>query len=176
MKTVYIFLCLFLAASLPGCGFRPVYSTLPGDERPLYGAVMLASVSAPESVRHIVNAGLERRFPYVDGKIPAYVLDVSVGESADELAVQIDATVTRFNYRLDADYVLVHKRTGRRSTGRTAASASFNVVPSEYSTLYAQRRAKEKAARMLVERLERHLLPELLRDAGKNAPSSGPDA
>ena len=45
--------------------------------------------------------------------------------------------------------------------GSAEAVASFNVVDSQYATLFAEEAAREKAARTLIERIERNILLRL---------------
>jgi len=92
------------------------------------------------------------------GETAKYGLSVAATETAQRLAVQIDASVTRYNYRLNARYTLLDLETGERINGRARATTSFNIVSSQYSTLFAERAAQEKAARLLAEKIERDLL------------------
>ena len=82
--------------------------------------------------------------------------------------MQIDASVTRYNYRLVGRYTLVERATGARYSGRVTSIASFNVVNSQYSTLFAEDAAREKAATQLVEDIERDILLKLS-DANEKA-------
>lgn len=152
MKRFFLFLtALFLAA----CGFRPLYATAEGGGTGLT-QMALVKVDAPEAIGDVVNRAFERRIRGGDDAL--YDLSVKASEQAERLAVQIDASVTRYNYRLVGDYTLVERSTGKRFTGNVISIASFNVVNSQYSTLYAEEQAKEKAAAQLVEDIERDVL------------------
>lgn len=147
---------LLLATS--ACGFRPIYATPDNGAAPLNQLVAIRSVAAPESVEPLVVRALNDRLVLKDGQIPQYDLYVEVRESAGRLAVQIDATVTRYNYRLLGSYTLVNLDTGARVQGSARAVTSYNIVSSQYSTLFAEKTAQEKAARLLAEEIERDLL------------------
>lgn len=158
MRIIAIMTVLFLAA----CGFRPLYATAEGGGTGLT-RMALVKVEAPEAIGDIVSRAFERRITGGDGAL--YDLSVKASEQAERLAVQIDASVTRYNYRLVGDYTLVERGSGKRYTGSVTSIASFNVVNSQYSTLYAEEQAKEKAAAQLVEDIERDVLLKL--DAAK---------
>lgn len=154
--------CLIAAAlltlTLSGCGFRPIYATPADGAAPLNQRVAVRQVAAPETIAPLITTALNDRIVLREGESPRYDLLVQASERAERLAVQIDATVTRFNYRLQARYTLVDRETGRRVNGNAQALTSYNIVTSQYSTLFAERTAQEKAARLLAEEIERDLL------------------
>lgn len=143
-----------------GCGFRPIYAT-PEGEAPAIRQVRLERVAAPESVAPVLTDALNARLTPGEGAAPRYALFVEAGERAERLAVQLDATVTRYNYRLTGRYTVVDQETGDRFDGGARAVTSYNIVSSQYSTLFAERNAVEKAARQLAEEIERDLLLRL---------------
>ncbi|GJL95348.1 MAG: hypothetical protein DHS20C05_17530 [Hyphococcus sp.] len=140
------------------CGFKPIYATPQGKSAPLSQLVTIGAIKAPDTVRLQITEALNDRISLKDGETPEYELIVAVKETAQQLAVQIDATVTRYNYRLNANYTLVDLKTGERINGKAQAVTSYNIVSSQYSTLFAERTATEKAARLLSEEIERDLL------------------
>ena len=148
----------FAAATLAACGFKPIYATTDAGGAPLIQKIALADVRGSEAIVPLVSDALEDRIVLKEGESPRYDLIVSAAESAQQLAVQIDASVTRYNYRLNARYSLIDRETGQRVNGRARAVTSFNIVNSQYSTLVAERSAQEKAARLLAEEIERDLL------------------
>lgn len=155
MKRILLLLAALLLAA---CGFRPLYATPEGGGTGLT-QMALVNVDAPEAIGDVVTRAFERRIR--GGESALYDLSVKASEQAERLAVQIDASVTRYNYRLVGDYTLIERATGKRYTGNVVSIASFNVVNSQYSTLYAEEQAKEKAAAQLVEDIERDVLLKL---------------
>ncbi len=143
---------------MTGCGFRPIYATNADGSPPLNQLVAIRHVAAPDTVRSLIGDALHDRILLKEGQNPKYDLYVKAKESAERLAVQIDATVTRYNYRLRAEYTLVNLEDGTRRNGTATAVTSYNIVSSQYSTLYAERTAQEKASRLLAEEIERDLL------------------
>lgn len=158
-----------LTLALAGCGFKPIYATPENGAASLNQLIAVRQVSAPESVAPLINDALERRIVLREGETPHYDLYIQANEQAERLAVQIDATVTRFNYRLIANYRLVDLRSGERFTGNASAVASYNIVTSQYSTLFAERTAQEKVARLLAEEIERDILIQLAANDASNA-------
>ncbi len=159
-----------VALLLSACGFEPLYATNESATRPALQSVRLAGVKASDIARPAVTRALARRTaPAALESEAEYELEVTVRELAQALAVQIDDSVTRYNYRLLADYVLTPRNGGKEIKGKAEAVASFNVVASQYSTLYAEESAREKAARALAEKIERDILLEF---AGADDPDS----
>ena len=151
-----------LAASLflSACGFKPLYETRETDNFSSLGNVTLSNVVGSEGAIPYVRDAFDRRTP-ADASEADYSLFIDVDEIAVRLAVQVDASVTRYNYRLNGKYQLTNRQTGERITGSSQAFASFNVVTSQYSTLFAERSTREKAADMLADQIEQSILLEL---------------
>ncbi len=152
-------IALAAATVLPACGFQPLYATNADGTAGLHN-VALVSVGAPEEIEAVVIRAFKRRMA-VDTAGAPYELLLSTSEQAERLAVQIDASVTRYNYRLVGNYTLVERKTGKSFKGVVTSIASFNVVDSQYSTLYAEEAAREKAAGQLAEDIERDILLKL---------------
>jgi LPS-assembly lipoprotein len=150
---------LILAISMlaTACGFQPIYAT-PAGTSPVIRQVAVQMVAAPESIAPEIRTALDTRLAPGEGVAPRYDLFVDVKEVAEQLAVQIDATVTRYNYRLYGNYTLVDRNTGDTFRGPISAVTSYNIVSSQYSTLFAEKTALKKAARLLAENIERDIL------------------
>lgn len=151
---------------LTSCGFQPIYATeqVAGSEGgtiALNQRVAIRQILAPEDVAPLIEDAVGARLPIDAATTPEYGLFLNVEESAQRLAVQIDASVTRYNYRLDGSYTLLNLAEGTRIFGSVGSVTSYNIVSSQYSTLFAENTAREKAARQLAEELERELLIRL---------------
>ncbi len=151
-------ICMLILSS---CGFKPIYATPDGADAAVNREIAIARVSAPEEVHLFVVDALHDRIVLKEGQAPKYNLHVVATEDAQRLAVQIDATVTRYNYRLNGRYQLVNLENGERLSGSVRAVTSYNIVSSQYSTLYAENNAREKAAKLLAENIERDILLRL---------------
>jgi len=157
-KAGLLFAAVAGCLALAGCGFKPIYAVSEGGAAPLNQRVAIGAVVAPEEVHPLIVSALTDRIALKNGETPKYELTVDAKETAERLAVQIDATVTRYNYRLNARYALRDLSTGETTNGRARAVTSYNIVSSQYSTLFAEQTAQEKAARLLAEEIERDLL------------------
>ena len=158
MRLFAIILSTLIVSS---CGFKPIYATPEGAAAPINKQIAIGPVTAPEEVHLFITASLGDRMVLRVGETPKYELTVVASEVAQRLAVQIDATVTRYNYRLNGRYSLRDLKTQKVIKGRVRAITSYNIVSSQYSTLFAERAAREKAARLLAEDIERDILLRL---------------
>lgn len=157
-QTVFRAALMLSLLTATACGFTPIYATPDGVSAPATREIEVTSVSAPEDLHVILVEALRGRLDADDDVTPKYGLSVVADESARPLAVQIDATVTRYNYRLSGRYRLRDLATGKVITGSASAITSYNIVSSQYSTLYAERTARQKASRLLSEKIEQQIL------------------
>jgi len=137
--------CLLLGA----CGFHPMYGR------------SLAPALATIYVEPIAERdGYELRNTLIDalqsdgdkaGKI--YSLKVTLNESSQGIALQNDATITRYNNRLEARYVLSDMKGTVLTSGTQTELSAYNVVQSPYATLTAQQDASKRAAQDVAERI-----------------------
>ncbi|MEL6360428.1 MAG: LPS assembly lipoprotein LptE [Pseudomonadota bacterium] len=155
-------LVMLLSLSVAACGFKPLYAVDQRGDKSGLRTVNLVSIDTSEEVEPFLQEAFGRR-TVSEGEAATYDLFITAAERAERLAVQIDSTVTRYNYRLLGRYTLVNRKTGKTTKGRGTAVASFNVVSSQVSTLSAEKTAREKAARVLVEEIERDILVRLER-------------
>ena len=155
-------IALFVATlALQACGFKPVYATQEAGTAALNRRVSIRQIVAPDDLAPTLEDAVRARLPADPDVEPEYALFLKVDESAQRLAVQIDASVTRYNYRLDGSYTLVNLADGKRLFGSVGSVASYNIVSSQYSTLFAENNARDKAARQLAGSLEQELLLRL---------------
>ena len=163
-RTGAALLMMFAAA---GCGFKPIYAAPEKGGSAATELVSITAVEGPEEIAPLVQRSLQRRIFLPEGVTPQYALSVQVIERAERLAVQIDATVTRYNYKLYGSYTITDNVSGATARGSSQAVTSYNIVSSQYSTLYAETAAKEKAAKLLAEEIERDLLIRFAENNGK---------
>ena len=145
-RSAIIAACVLLA----GCGFRP-----------LYGHSNLAPEMASIYVEPIADRdGYELRNTLIDllhsdgetaGK--AYRLKIVLNENSQGIALQNDASITRYNNRLEARYTLSDTRGNVLTTGTQTELSAYNVVQSPYSTLVAEQDASKRAALDVAERI-----------------------
>ncbi len=138
---------------LAGCGFHPLYGT---RTAPQLASVYVEPI--PE------RDGYEMRNSLIDlfnsdgqeaGK--RYRLKVTLNEASQGIALQNDATITRYNQTLDARFVLSDAQGNEVYQGEQSELTAYNVVQSPYATLAAQQDASKHAAQDLAERIRLQL-------------------
>jgi len=154
---------LFAIIIVGACGFQPLYGS--GQRSNAEGGATveeLASVhitAIPSRVGQILrNDLLDRLNPFGEPKSPQYSLSVELEEAKEGLAIQIDDTITRFNLTLTANYFLTDARTGTTLiAGSLRATASYNVLQSDFANVIAERDAQQRAARNVADELKTRL-------------------
>ncbi|MBM3554060.1 MAG: hypothetical protein FJX47_00725 [Alphaproteobacteria bacterium] len=139
----------FLALGLGGCGFRPLYGDASGE------AVIAAlqDIDIPQiSDRvgwRIRNYLVDRVTPTGSATRARYELAIAVAPRTEGLAVQRDATVTRYNLWVSAEFKLLDRRANRVPVmvGTSHSVAAYNSLTADYATVIAQRDAEDRAAR-----------------------------
>jgi LPS-assembly lipoprotein len=151
---------LGLALSLAACGFRPLYGRYganPGAQR-IFSSIYVRPIETERVGYQLRNSLIDllRASPSPSGAI--YRLDVRLKETRQGVAVQQNASITRYNYTLEADYTLIDSRSGKVITKGTQSTLSaYNVMPSSatsaYSTLMARQDAQKRAAEDIAYRI-----------------------
>lgn len=135
---------------LAGCGFHPLY----GDT---HLQPQLSSIFV-EPIRE--ETGYELRNSLIDvlgsngverGK--AYHLTVTLTDTNQGVALQNDATITRYNDTLTANYVLSDAQGQELWHGALTSLSSYNVAVSPYATLAARQDSDKRAAQDLAQRI-----------------------
>lgn len=83
----------------------------------------------------------------------AYHLKVVLNESAQGIALQNDATITRYNNILTARYTLTDAQGNTLTSGTQTQMSAYNVVQSPYATLVASQDSSKRAAQDIAERI-----------------------
>jgi LPS-assembly lipoprotein len=139
-----------LCVSLAGCGFTPLYGG--GKLAPQLSSIYVEEI--PE------RNGYELRTRLIevlntDGLMAGkrYRLKVSLNESSQGIALQNDATITRYNNRMEAKYVLTDASGTVVIQGAQSELSSYNVVQSPYATLAAEQDSGKRAAQDMAEHI-----------------------
>jgi LPS-assembly lipoprotein len=149
-KLAVIAVCLVLA----GCAFRP-----------MYGRSSLSPQLASVYVEPVADRdGYELRNRLIDllqsdgqetGK--KYHLKIVLNEASQGIALQNDATITRYNQTLEARYTLTDAQGNVLTSGVQSALSAYNVVQSPYATLAALQDSSMRAAQDMAERIQLEL-------------------
>ncbi|HEY4077719.1 MAG TPA: LPS assembly lipoprotein LptE [Rhizomicrobium sp.] len=137
--------CVLLA----GCGFHPMYG---GQVAPQMSSIFVEPIEERD--------GYELRNTLIDllqsdGKRAGkkYNLKITLSESSQGIALQNDATITRYNTTLDAKYALTDAAGNVVTQGTQNELSAYNVVQSPYATLSAQQDSTKRAAQDMAERI-----------------------
>ena len=138
---------------LSACGFQPMYG---GNLAPQMSTIYVEEI--PE------RSGFELRTRLIDilnsdgvmtGK--RYRLKISLNEATQGIALQNDATITRYNNRMEARFVLSDAGGKEVYRGNQTELSSYNVVQSPYATLAAEQDSGKRAVQDMAERIRLEL-------------------
>jgi LPS-assembly lipoprotein len=145
------FACLLLA----GCGFHPMYGGN-GKVGPELASIYVEPV--PE------RDGYELRNQLIDllgsdgreaGK--TYTLKLTLTEASNGVALQNDATITRYDDTLTVKYSLTDAKGKEVTSGTQSSLASYNTSNAPYSTLAVQQDSDRRAADDIADRIRMDL-------------------
>ncbi|MFP4269459.1 MAG: hypothetical protein ACLFTL_02705 [Alphaproteobacteria bacterium] len=158
-----------IAALAPAaaCGFEPVYAPS-AEEGSLADA--LAAVELPSAQSRFgfaLRRALEREFdPTGRGAAKRYRLETRLRRTVEDLAIQLDAVVTRQDLTVAAVYELIDVADGRVvDRGRVERTASFNIRGAPYNDLIAEEDADRRVAEALAVALRQRLVAHFERTA-----------
>jgi len=146
-------LVLFALFGLTACGFQPLY-----DERGnffiahQFAKVQVAPI-ADRTGQNLRNSLITQLYARGRAERPSYRLDTKISETTStSLAVRKSALSTRANLKMTANYSLTKISNGFEliSTSSTVA-VSYNILGSQFSTLIAEKNARERATQRLAE-------------------------
>lgn len=143
---------LAVAASLSGCGLRPLY----GGGESGQVANLLRSVAVQPIAGQtgwLVRSALVDRLGEPAGE-PRYRLEIELDDDIEGFGIRGDAAVTRERRTLRARYRLVNAATGLVVLDATAGSdAGIDVVSSEYATVAAEQTAAERLSQIVADQI-----------------------
>ena len=134
---------------LAGCGFRPMYGS---SLAPALSSVFVEPIAERDGYE-LRNTLIDALHSDGDKAGKLYSLKVTLNENSQGIALQNDATITRYNSRLEARYTLSDMRGNLLTSGMQTELSAYNVVQSPYATLTAQQDASKRAAQDVAERI-----------------------
>jgi LPS-assembly lipoprotein len=138
-------------AFLAGCGFRPLYGEGSGGSPESLSRVRVAPIADREGqmLRNYLIDGLSRRAAAEQNE---YELRIVLTESRRDIAFRGDATPTRANLSLNADYQLV-RLADQASVLRShsLSTVSYNILDNDFATLSSQADARRRALREIAD-------------------------
>jgi len=150
------------------CGFQPLYGVDAGGAHIVgeLAGIHIAEVNDRLGLA-VRNDLLDLVTPLGEPAEPRYVLRVSLFEERQGIAIERDATITRFTLTLTANYDLEDARTRMRvNSGTARATAAYNVLRAEFANVVAKRDAETRAARVVAEEIKTRLSIHFARTPG----------
>ncbi|HXC55569.1 MAG TPA: LPS assembly lipoprotein LptE [Rhizomicrobium sp.] len=147
---------LLLAMALGGCGFHPLYGGVNSGMRATLSTIYVEPVAD--------KLGYELRNTMIDlldgpgsARGAAYRLKLTLTQTTQGIALQNDATITRYNDTLKVTYELTDMGGKVVTKGVETGLSAYNVLPSgptaNYGTLAAQQDADKRSAEDIAERI-----------------------
>lgn len=150
-------LSVAVAMLLGACGFRPLYAVRgnsPGAQA-VFDSIYVDPIEGERIGYELRNILIDDLKGTAKPDAALYRLRVTARQNIEAIAVEPNATITRYNYVLFAHYVLSNLRTGRAvKSGDETTLGAYDVVTSPYSTLVAQQAAQERAAEDVAARIQ----------------------
>ena len=180
MPTVPKLLRMTIAAvgltALAGCGFSPLYGERSVSAAPGVNAALNQIVIRPlpdrqgQKLRQVLREQLQ---PRGVAREPAYDLEVQLTSRVEEIGVRLDATSSRANYILTANFYL--NEGARRLIGdRVQAIVSYNILDEQYATVASQADAENRAIRRVGEEIKTRLAVYFRQRAEKPVAQAAP--
>jgi LPS-assembly lipoprotein len=172
MRAALLAAALTALLPLAACGFQPVYGTGPaGTPRAsIIGPVEIEQIDG--RLGHFVKDELDRLFA-VDRRAAGEPrrLEISVSEVAGDIGLRTDASATRSDLQVRANYRLIATDGEPVVSGNIDVVVSYDIPGQPYADIAAQMDAQQRAASVLAERLRVDLLLRLRRlEAERAAP------
>ena len=152
-----ILISLVVITAAAGCGFHPLYGEVaPLDDSFISEELSKIKVTLGSSRLDQIVYGnlLDRLTPFGIPDEHYYILSTMLFESKQGVALERDATVSRFNLVLDSEFNLKNIETGKIIfSGNVRAVAAYNVLRSEFANVIAERNARDRAAREVADEI-----------------------
>ena len=142
-------LALALCFALAACGFRPMYGRSLG---PALSSIYVEPIAEREGYE-LRNSLIDALQSDGDKAGKAYRLKITLNESSQGIALQNDATITRYNDTLTVSYVLADNQGKELTHGSLTGLSSYNVATAPYATQSARRDADTRALQDIAQRL-----------------------
>ena len=158
---VLLSLCL-----LSACGFRPIHG-----ERSQASAAALSQVDIaliPDRTGQMLRNELLQRFhPRGVATGDRFLLQVTLNEALQDLAIKKNEVATRANLTLTALFTVARSQDGQPVfTGSASSVNSYNILTSDFATLSARADARERAVRQLADDIKERMSVWLIQTGG----------
>jgi len=155
-RPVPLFFGLALALATSGCGFHPLYGEI-GDKpgaQAIFDSIYVDPIPVERLGYQLRNNLIQSLQGVARPDSALYRLKVTTTQGVEGIAVEPDASVTRYNFNMIAHYELSNIHTGAvLCRGTETTLSEYDVVSSPYSTLVAQQAAQQRATEDIANRI-----------------------
>ena len=164
MQARFVALALrLMAPALAGCGFTPLYAT-PGLSS---GLSSIESVAPEGRTGFLLRQALDDALARDPASPPAWRLTMDLRESRAPRGRRLDATASRYELVLIANWKLTSVATGAVVLqGNTQTEVTFDRADQPYSGIVANQDAQSRAASELARKIQLQLANWLARSGG----------
>ncbi len=140
---------------LTACGFSPIYGSHGGKGGPVAQALSNVAIEniADRNGQMLRNKLIDRMYSQGRPVSPTTHLKISVATSESAMGVQKDATTTRSQITITANFILTDMAGKQLHTGKAHAVASYSKLDAQYGTVASQRNAQERALNEIGEQI-----------------------
>jgi len=155
---------LLTAPALTACGFTPLYAR-PGLSSGLSG---IESVAPEGRTGFLLRQALDDALARNEATPAVYRLTIDLKETRTPRGRRVDATASRYELVLLADWKLVTVTTGAVALeGTTQTEVTFDRADQPYSGIVANQDAQSRAASELARKIQLQLANWMARGGGK---------
>jgi len=155
---------LLLTPALAACGFTPLYAT-PGLSSGLSG---IESIAPEGRTGFLLRQALDDALARNEATPAVYRLTMDLKETRTPRGRRVDATASRYELVLVADWKLVTVATGAVALeGTTQTEATFDRADQPYSGIIANQDAQSRAASELARKIQLQLANWMARGGGR---------
>jgi LPS-assembly lipoprotein len=145
-----------LAIPLGACGFHPLYGSYVAGSA--LGNTLSSIYVEPITDYTVAHTGYELRTALASSlnsdENARYRLKVTMNQATEGIALETDASITRYNTTFTVHYTLTDTVTNKVvKTGVESGLSAYNVATSPYATLIAQQDADKREAQDIAQRL-----------------------
>ncbi|MCF8504713.1 MAG: hypothetical protein K9G59_07345 [Caulobacter sp.] len=155
---------LLLSPLLAGCGFTPLYAT-PGVSP---GLSAVESIAPEGRTGFLLRQALDDVLARNEALPPAYRLTMDLRETRTPRGRRADATASRYELVLRANWKLTRVATGTVALeGSTSTEVTFDRADQPYSAIVANQDAQSRAASELARKIQLQLADWMARTGGQ---------
>jgi LPS-assembly lipoprotein len=143
---------ILVCLALVGCGFEPLYGrgdTAGGPVTDELAGILVFPI-ADRTGQQMHNLLRDRLTPLGQPAEPQFGLRVRMTETLENLGIREDATATRANLTMKAEYSLIDwQDKAVLFKGRSSSTNSYDILDSQFATQVAEDDARKRALKQL---------------------------